>query len=407
MDLVPSYWRSCLHALAELDPEERAGLMCRDLRLIVSASERLLSDVPDGWTQDLGHGAELVNMLGQTETTGIVSVYPIPRRRFERASPVPVGLPIPGTSLYLLDARLAPVPIGIPGEVFLGGAGVGRGYLGQPDLTAERFVPDPWSRAPGARLYRTGDLARRLPNGTIDFIGRRDDQVKVRGFRIEPGEVEAALCRHPAIRAGVVLAQEGAPGDRRLTAFFVPLREPAPDMGELRSFLLGILPDYMVPAAFVPVPSLPLTPTGKVDRRALAAVEVTAAAAGHDQRPPQTRRERQIAAIWGEVLGLGEIGADDDFFTLGGHSLLATQVISRIRKSLGVEIPLRTLFERPTVATLAAALPEAGPQEAPVRRVRKVARRPAGERPQPRLDQLSEQEVDRLLLDLLQEKSEL
>ncbi|HKV13156.1 MAG TPA: amino acid adenylation domain-containing protein, partial [Thermoanaerobaculia bacterium] len=406
MDLVPSYWRSCLYALGELAPEERAGLPGRDLRLIVSASERLLSDVPDGWAHDLGHGAELVNMLGQTETTGIVSVYPIPRRRGGRVSTVPVGRPIPGSRVYLLDARLEPVPTGVAGEVFLGGSGVGRGYLGQPALTAERFVPDPWSGTPGARLYRTGDLARHRADGTLDFIGRQDDQVKVRGFRIEPGEVEAALCRHPEVRAAVVLALEAPQGDRRLTAFLVPLREPAPEAAELRAFLLGILPDYMVPAAFVPVPSLPLTPTGKVDRRALAAAERPPEAARPGRVPPASPRERQLAAIWREVLGVDEIGVDDDFFALGGHSLLATQVISRIRRTFGVEIPLRTLFERPTVAALSAVLPEAGAQETGGRRVRKVERRTAARPPQPPVDQLSEQEVDRLLLDLLQEKSD-
>ncbi|HSF39384.1 MAG TPA: amino acid adenylation domain-containing protein, partial [Thermoanaerobaculia bacterium] len=264
----------------------------------------------------------------------------------------PIGRPIAATEAHLLDPRGAPVPIGVPGEICLGGAGLARGYLGRPDQTAERFVPDPWGR--GGRLYRTGDLARRRASGEIEFLGRIDHQVKIRGFRIELGEIEAALSTHPAAREAVVVARgEGA--GRRLVAYIVPATEGHP--GDLlRAHLLARLPDYMVPTAFVPVEALPLTASGKVDRKALAASGPEARGTAARGDAARTPTEELLAGIWAEVLGVERVGIHDGFFDLGGHSLLATRLVARLRGAFGVELPLRALFERPSVAELARLL---------------------------------------------------
>ncbi|HEX6040944.1 phosphopantetheine-binding protein, partial [Longimicrobium sp.] len=245
-----------------------------------------------------------------------------------------------------------PVPAGVPGELLLGGAGVARGYLGRPGLTAERFVPDPFADAPGARLYRTGDRARWRGDGALEFLGRADTQVKVHGYRIEPGEVEAALLRDPRVREAVVVARERVPGDTRLVAYVVPRGDGALSPAGARAGLRERIPDYMVPAAFVLVDALPLTPNGKVDRRALPAPAWEDAAA---HVAPRTAVEEMVAGIWADVLRRDRVGVLDDFFALGGHSLLATQVLSRLREALGVEVPLRVLFEAPTVEALARA----------------------------------------------------
>ncbi|HEY0018395.1 MAG TPA: amino acid adenylation domain-containing protein, partial [Longimicrobium sp.] len=261
-----------------------------------------------------------------------------------------IGRPISNTRVYLLDPGMALVPVGIPGELYLAGDGLARGYLGRPGLTAERFVPDPFSPAPGARLYRTGDLARWTPDGSLDYLGRIDHQVKVRGFRIELGEIESVLSTHPAVRDVVVLAREDVPGDRWLVAYVVWRQGAAGDPGALREHVRAALPEYMVPGAVVVLDRLPLTPNGKVDRRALPAPERGGSAAVY---APRTPVEEVLAGIWGEVLGVERVGARDDFFDLGGHSLIATRVLSRVRRVLGVELPLRTLFWHPTVEGLA------------------------------------------------------
>ncbi|HSG40674.1 MAG TPA: condensation domain-containing protein, partial [Thermoanaerobaculia bacterium] len=248
---------------------------------------------------------------------------------------------------YVLDRNLSLMPVGVPGELYLGGLGVSRGYLGRPDLTAERYVPDLFARGPGERLYKTGDLARYLSNGELEYLGRLDHQVKVRGFRVELGEIEAALLAHPDIQDAAVLAL-GEGGDRRLVAYVVG------DPLELRGYLKEKLPEYMVPSAFVALDALPLTPNGKTDRRALAKVEPERTVEG--SIAPRTAAESRLAEIWCEVLGLEAVGVQDDFFDLGGHSLLATQLVSRVRESFGVELPLRRLFEVSTVESLAAEL---------------------------------------------------
>ncbi|HET7231280.1 MAG TPA: amino acid adenylation domain-containing protein, partial [Longimicrobium sp.] len=266
--------------------------------------------------------------------------------------PTTIGRPIANTRAYVLGAALLPLPAGVPGELYLGGRGLARGYLGRPGLTAERFVPDPFSGERGARLYRTGDRARWRADGTLEYLGRVDAQVKVRGFRIELGEVEAAVRRHDRVRECVVVVREDAPGDRRLVAYIVGEVEAE----ALRAHLRRSLPEYMVPSAFVFLDALPLTPNGKLDRKALPAPEL--ASAEERYVAPRTPAEEVLAGIWAEVLRLERVGVEDGFFDLGGHSLLATRVVSRVRDAFAIELPLRALFEGPTVAELAGRVEE-------------------------------------------------
>jgi len=296
-------------------------------------------------------GCRLINGYGPTENTTFTCCYAIidPTKL---GNAVPIGRPISNTQVYLLDKKLQPVPIGVPGELYIGGDGLARGYLNRPDLTAEKFIPNPFTHEPGERLYKTGDKARYLPDGNIEFLGRIDNQVKIRGFRIELGEIEAVLSQHPGVRETVVIARENVTGDKQLVAYFVPHQELVPTNSDLRRYLKEQLPEYMVPSAFVGLQALPVTPNGKVDRRTLHSPEL---------RPeleltfvaPRTPIEEMLANIWACVLGIEQLGIHDNFFELGGHSLLATQIISRVRDTMSVELPLRCLFEAPTVATLA------------------------------------------------------
>ncbi|HEV8580106.1 MAG TPA: amino acid adenylation domain-containing protein [Thermoanaerobaculia bacterium] len=292
----------------------------------------------------------LINGYGPTENTTFTCCHAID---VPPAGPVPIGRPIANTWVQVVDPALRPVPIGVPGEICAGGEGLARGYHERADLTAERFVPDPFSIAPGARLYRTGDLGRRRPDGTLEFLGRLDNQVKIRGFRIEPSEVEQVLLFHAGVSACAVMAREDRPGEKRLVAYVVADGGlPAPSDNELRAFLDGKLPAPMIPAAFVRLASLPLTPNGKIDRRALPAPAEEAVA----QELPRTPVEELLAGIWAEVLGRERVGIGEDFFALGGHSLNMMQVAARVRNVLGVELPLHAFFDAPTVAGLAARL---------------------------------------------------
>jgi len=300
---------------------------------------------------------KMINGYGPTENTTFTTCRTVTAADALRPS-IPIGVPIGNTTAYIVDAAFRPVPVGVRGELCTGGLGVARGYVGLADLTAERFVPDPWSERPGSRLYRTGDLARWLPDGSIEFFGRADTQVKIRGIRIETGEVETVLGRHPEVAEAVVMAREDRPGDRRLVAYVVPSgpgAEPAAP-SDLQAFLRRSLPDSMIPAAFVFLPALPLTSNGKVDRRALPAPEDAGRAAQASYVAPRTELERRIAAIWSEVLGVAQVGVHDKFFDLGGHSLLLLQVVSRVNEEMGQELPRAALFEHPTVAALAAVL---------------------------------------------------
>ncbi|MBN8472056.1 amino acid adenylation domain-containing protein [Corallococcus exiguus] len=292
---------------------------------------------------------------GPTETTLFASCHRMTDVAHAGAS-VPIGRPIGNTRVYVLDAAVQPVPSGVTGELFIGGDGVARGYVEQPALTAERFIPDPFSTAPGARMYRTGDLARWRGDGVLEFLGRADAQVKVRGFRIELAEVEAALRAHASVKDVRVVVREDVPGDKRLVAYVVS-GTSMPDTAALRAHLRQRLPEYMVPGAFVVLPALPLTPTGKVDRKALPIPDAARPdASTREEDPPANPVEQRLAELWCDVLRVGSVGRRGDFFELGGHSLLAMQLVARIRAAFDVELSVRTLFEAPTVAALAELL---------------------------------------------------
>ena len=323
------------------------------LRTVVVAGEACTADLVATHRATLP-GAGLYNEYGPTEATVWTSVDGP-----AAAAGLTIGRPIAGVEVRLLDGAFAPVPAGVPAELAIGGANLARGYLGRPELTAQRFVPDPFAGAaapPGARLYRTGDLARWLPDGRLDFLGRIDQQVKIRGVRVELGEVESALLAHPSVREAAVLAKESPRGDLRLAAYLVAGPEVAGNAASLRKFLGAALPDPMLPAAFVFLDSLPRTATGKLDRRALAALDVSELARTAPFVAPRTPLEAQLAAMWSELLGGERVGALDNFFDLGGHSLLTTQLVSRLRAAFQLEVPLPTFFEDPTVAGLAQAI---------------------------------------------------
>lgn len=319
------------------------------LQSIIAGGEACSAATAARWSRD----RRLFNAYAPTEAT----VYATATQHVETDGRIPsLGRPISNMQIYLLDPRLRPVPIGITGEIHVGGVGLARGYLNRPRLTAERFVPDPFSRIPGARLYKTGDMARFLADTEIEFVGRVDQQVKVRGFRIELGEIETVLGQHPGVREAVVVAREDAPGGKRLIAYVVAREEIAPTTSEMRDYLKRTLPEYMAPSAFVVLEALPLMNTGKVDRNALPAPEEARPELDQAYVAPRTPVEEVLCGFFSEVLQIDRVGVRDSFFELGGHSLLATQVSSRLRAAFQVELPLRRLFESPTVEGLAAAI---------------------------------------------------
>ncbi|MGW7793208.1 non-ribosomal peptide synthetase, partial [Streptomyces tricolor] len=297
----------------------------------------------------------VVDAYGPTEATAFTTLFPMEPGFRLAGSRVPIGAPIDNTRVYVLDDTLRPAPLGVAGELVVAGPRVARGYLGRPDLTAEKFVPDPWG-GPGDRMYRTGDVVRWLPGGALEFLGRADVQVKIRGFRVEPGEVEAALLRYPAVSQVTVAVREDVPGDKRLVAYVV-LEPDAEEsvLPALRAHAAGAVPDYMVPSAFVALDAFPLSTTGKIDRRALPAPD-TRSVAESGYVPPATEAERVLCEIFAEVLDVHPVGADDDFFALGGHSLLATRAIARIRARFGPDVPLQAVFERRSPRRLAETL---------------------------------------------------
>ncbi|WP_186032283.1 non-ribosomal peptide synthetase, partial [Burkholderia gladioli] len=348
---------SAFMQLMEYDGQT-AGLPALSLRTVVFGGEALDARLLAPWfARHGGQGPALVNMYGITETTVHVSYR---RVTADLAQPHSIGRAIGSLQVHIVDARFNPVPFGVVGELYVGGEGLARGYLKRPALSAERFVPNPFGQ-PGSRLYRTGDLGRYLADGSIEYLGRADHQVKVRGFRIEPGEIEAALVAHAGVSEAVVIAREAAAGDMRLVAYLVGAAEAVPDADVLRAHLRQSLPDYMVPSHFVVLDAMPLTGNGKLDRRALP--EPDPSRGQHAYVEPRSGTERMLAAIWRELIGVDRVGAFDNFFELGGHSLLATRMIARLREVAGVELPLRTLFEAPTVEALAARL-DGAPLEA-------------------------------------------
>jgi amino acid adenylation domain-containing protein len=328
--------------LAVLDPTDLP-----DLRVVCAAGEAFPAEVVNRWQAP---GRPFHNGYGPTETTitcvdHLFGGEPL-------TEPPPIGRPMPNQRAYVLDRAGHPAPVGVPGELHVGGAGVTRGYLGRPGLTAQRFVPDPFGPS-GGRLYRTGDLVTWLPDGTLRYHRRLDDQIKLRGFRVEPGEVTAALAGHPGVGTAVVVARDDGVG-LRLVAYIVPAGDPPPTVDALREHLALTLPHYLVPAAYVMLDALPVNPSGKVDRRALPAPDQSRPDLAAPYVPPRTDGERRIAELWSGVMGLEQIGIEDNFFTLGGNSLQATQLVSRIGQAFGVALDLRTFFGNPTIAALAA-----------------------------------------------------
>ena len=301
---------------------------------------------------------KLIHVYGPTENTTFSAYYCV-QDLPETATSIPIGRPIANTQIYLLDADLQPVAIGVMGQLYVGGDGLAKGYLNQPDLTAAAFIPNPFSNKSGSSLYKTGDLGRYLADGNIEFLGRIDDQVKIRGYRIELGEIEAALCQHPQVREAVVIVREDIPDDKHLVAYVIPdginEKSEIPNLksSDLRQFLKEKLPGYMVPATYAVLENMPLTPNGKIDRRALPDLDTDSEDITENYVAPRTDLEKAIGKIWAKVLGKQQVSIYDNFFELGGHSLLATQLISRIRDALQVELSVSNLFEAPTVASLA------------------------------------------------------
>ncbi len=351
MDWPTSHWHQVMVELAAAEET-----LPESLRVVSVGGEAVCLETLKLWqrcVKGLANPPQLLNGYGPTETTAVATYYDL--SEFIAKNPaafcVPIGTPIGNLTTYILNHHLQPVPIGVPGELHIGGLGLARGYLGRPDLTAEKFIPNPFSNEREARLYKTGDKVRYRPDGNIEFLGRIDDQVKIRGFRIELGEIETALCQHPEVRECAVIVRTKESGDKQLVAYVVPKLSTL-TASKLRSFLQQKLPNYMVPVAFVVLESLPLTPNGKVDRRALPTPDKSSFT-DTGFVPPSNALERQLAQIWSEILDVESVGVKDNFFALGGHSLLAIRLMAKIQQELGKSLPLVTLFQSPTIADLA------------------------------------------------------
>lgn len=344
LQATPLSWRLLLEAGWTGSPDLK--MLCGGEALTHELADRLLP-----------RGAGLWNLYGPTETTIWSTAQRVQQEAVTHAGmPVSIGRPIANTQIYLLDKRLRPVPIGVPGELYIGDAGLARGYLKRPDLTAERFLPHPWSSLPGKRLYNTGDLARYRHDGTLEFLGRSDQQIKLRGFRIELGEIEAHLRQHPALQEVLVTLYENAPGDQRLVAYVVAVAGQEVTQSMVRDYLRTKVPDYMLPSAVVSLERMPTTPNGKLNRRALPAPEMDRPDLKVVYVAPRSPLEEQLAAILAELLGVERVGVYDDFFELGGHSLLAMQFLARIARAFSVQLSLHRLFEVPTIVGLAEAI---------------------------------------------------
>jgi amino acid adenylation domain-containing protein len=351
LSLPTAYWHQWVNALVLANQP-----LPETLRILIVGGEKVSPKTLLAWGQIVG--AERIrwfNTYGPTEATVVATVYE-PEALLapqEVTSDLPIGRPIANTEIYLLNAQLQPVPIGVPGELYIGGDGLARGYLNHPDLSAQKFIPHPLSNKPGVRLYKTGDVARYLPDGNIQFLGRLDDQVKIRGFRIELGEIEAVLGQHPSVDETVVMVREDVPGNKRLVAYVVINASPVPSMQELlHHFLKQQLPEYMVPSALVLLETLPLTPNGKIDRRALPAPDMTRPEWSGTLVSPRTAVEEKLAEIWADVLGLQQVGIHDNFFELGGDSILSIQIIARANQA-GLKLTPKQLFQHQTIAELA------------------------------------------------------
>lgn len=376
MDVVPSFWRTCLQSLLSLPEKERHTLLDNHLRRIVSIGEMLLSDIPREWRFKLGHPATLVNIFGQTETTGVVATYPIPSVDKNEIEAVPIGWSVPDTTLYLLDANLQPVPAGESGELCVSNPCIALGYLNRPELTQQKFITNPFD-ATGRRLYRTGDLARQRTDNAIEFLGRSDFQVKIRGQRVELGEVESTLLECPSVQACAVVAQGEHSDSKHLSAFIVPAVGQEPTAIQIREYLRQRVPDYMTPSTIIFLKALPLTPNGKLDRLILSdnnfvnmnSLKIETRLAGQatekdDFLEARNDIESELIDIWQSLLKVEQVGVHDNFFNLGGDSLAAASLLISIETTFGKRLPVSTLFKYPTIAQLAEAIGEANQSEA-------------------------------------------
>ncbi len=374
---VDTLWltASLFNAVVDEKPEVLGGirqLLIGGETLSPKHVHRALERLPD---------TKIINGYGPTEGTTFTCCYTIPRDRlrgrcrdeagaFEQsaarplvdapdsklAESIPIGRPIANTTVFVLDRNLEAVPVGVPGELYIGGDGIARGYLNRPELTKEKFIPCPFRSGPSDRLYRSGDSVRWQPDGNLDFLGRLDNQVKIRGFRIEPGEIESVLMQHPLVKQATVLAREEQSGEKRLVAYFVPHSQTPVTTADLRSFLVHRLPEFMVPSAFVQLAEFPLTAGGKIDRRSLPAPDGPPGDAEHGGAAPRTQTEKILAALWADLLHLDRVGIHDNFFDLGGHSLTAVRLVSEIEKRFGKRLPLWSLFDHGTIARQALLL---------------------------------------------------
>jgi len=348
LDPPTAYWHEWVRELSKTDEK-----IPDSIKLVIVGGEKALSEHLITWMNKGGTESTWINTYGPTEATVIATSFTAPAdESWKSITNIPIGKPITNTQCYIFDSNLYPVPIGVPGELCLGGAGIAYGYLNDPKLTAEKFIPDPFSESAGSRLYKTGDVVRYLADGNIEFIGRVDEQVKIRGFRIEPGEIEAILTSHPDVDEVVVATDEVSPGELRLISYVVPESGVQIDIEDLRQFSIANLPEYMVPGLYILMDTLPLTQNGKIDRRALPKPDWSKRRSSRDFVGPRSTIEKALVDIWTDVLGVENISVYDNFFELGGHSLLATQVISRMRGKLNIEIPLRKLFESPDIASI-------------------------------------------------------
>lgn len=352
LNLPTAFWHELVHGLSLLQDSIPISV-----RLVVVGGEKASRAVYEQWLQQVGSHPRWLNTYGPTEATVTSTLYdPLQSGLPPAPAPIPIGKPITNAEIYILDENMQPVPTGETGELYIGGPGLARGYLNQPERTAQQFIPHPFNPKDGARLYRTGDLARYLPDGNIEFVGRADFQVKMRGFRIELSEIEAHLEQHPDIHQSVVLMQEDAGNNKFLAAYVVLQAQQALDSKALQAFLATRLPDYMVPSLFMQLEALPLTPNGKVDRRALPLPDQAVTIDDRAVEHPQDGVEAQLVKIWQEVLGVSPIGVTDDFFDLGGHSLKVARLADRLEQVYHYRLPLTTLFQAPTIAQLAQVL---------------------------------------------------
>ena len=351
VDLPTAYWQELVHEGAA-GPEP---VLSTQYRLFLVGGDTMLPEVLNLWQQTSQRSVRLINAYGPTEATITATAFETASRLDDsaRLHRVPIGRPLANREIYILDRHCNPVPMGVPGELHIGGRSLARGYLNRPDLTADKFIPNPFSTTAGGRMYKTGDLVRLLPDGNIEYIGRTDHQVKIRGFRIELGEIEAVLAQHPSVRQAIVSTRQDVPGEKRLVAYVVGDREHAPTANDLRSFLKDKVPEYMVPSVFMLLDSLPTMPNGKVDRTALPKPDRTRPEMEKVFLGPRDDLELQLTGLWEEVLNIRPIGVTDNFFELGGHSLLAVRLFALIDKRLGKKLPLAALFRGATVEGLA------------------------------------------------------